>query len=132
MASEASQENFEKRNAFLTTKYEQIVKLEHLLCPKVGGGGGHKPTCAPHFWKWGGTCPPPPFYALEKTIRAWQAAQNSFKKLYPGFLLSCNACLKIVRSLLMRVFVNDNARQITCKIYILCIGVGWYGRNKQD
>ena len=21
------------------TKYEQIVKLEHLLCPKVGGGG---------------------------------------------------------------------------------------------
>ena len=43
---------------FLTTKYEQIVKLEHLLCPKVGGG--HKPTCAPHFWKWGGSCPPCP------------------------------------------------------------------------
>ena len=37
---------------FLITKCEQIVKLEHLLCPK---GGGHKPTCAPspHFWKWG-------------------------------------------------------------------------------
>ena len=33
---------------FLITKYEQIVKLEHLLCPKVGGGGGgHKLTCAP-------------------------------------------------------------------------------------
>ena len=29
---------------FLITKYEQIVKLEHLLCPK---GGGHKRTCAP-------------------------------------------------------------------------------------
>ena len=29
---------------FLITKYEQIVKLEHLLCPK---GGGHKPTSAP-------------------------------------------------------------------------------------
>ena len=34
LASEASQENFEK-NVFLTTKYEQIVKLEHLLCPKA-------------------------------------------------------------------------------------------------
>ena len=43
LAGEASQENFE--NVFLSTKYEQIVKLEHLLCPKVGGG--HKPTCAP-------------------------------------------------------------------------------------
>ena len=29
---------------FLITKYEQIVKLEHLLCPK---GGGHKPTLPP-------------------------------------------------------------------------------------
>ena len=49
MASEASQENFGKIG-LLTTKYEQIMKLEHLLCPKVGGGGGHKPTCAPpHF-----------------------------------------------------------------------------------
>ena len=49
LASEASQENFEKI-VFLTTKYVQIVILEHLLCPKVGGGGGHKPTCAPpHF-----------------------------------------------------------------------------------
>ena len=37
LASEASQENFEK-NVFLTTKNEQIVNLEHLLCPKVGGG----------------------------------------------------------------------------------------------
>ena len=44
MASEASQENFEK-NMFLITKYEQIAKLEHLLCPKVGGGD--KPTCNP-------------------------------------------------------------------------------------
>ena len=39
-----SRENFEKI-VFLTTQYEQIVKLEHLFCPKVGGG--HKPTCAP-------------------------------------------------------------------------------------
>ena len=34
LASKASQENFEKF-VFLTTKYEQIVNLEHLLCPKV-------------------------------------------------------------------------------------------------
>ena len=59
LASEASQENF----AFLATKYEKIAKLEHLVCPKVGG---LKPTCAPppHFWKWGGgahapAAPPP-------------------------------------------------------------------------
>ena len=37
LASEASQENFEK-NCVLTTKYEQIVKLEYLFCPKVGRG----------------------------------------------------------------------------------------------
>ena len=46
---EASQENF----AFLTTKYQQMAKAEHLICPKVcvcvGGGGAQT-----HF------CPPPP------------------------------------------------------------------------
>ena len=46
LASEASQENFEKI-VFLTTKYEQIVKLEHLLCPKVGGGGAQTHLCPP-------------------------------------------------------------------------------------
>ena len=56
LASEASQENFEKM-VFLTTKYEQIVKLEHLLSPKVGG---HKPTCAPPLLKVGRHVPPPP------------------------------------------------------------------------
>ena len=44
MANEASKENFEKI-VFLTTKYVQIVKLEHLICQKVGGG--HKPTSSP-------------------------------------------------------------------------------------
>ena len=51
LAREASQENF----AFLTTKYQQMAKAEHLICPKVGGGAqthfcppllkvrGHKP-----------------------------------------------------------------------------------------
>ena len=61
LASEASQGNFEKI-VFLTTQYEQIMKLEHLFCPKVGGG--HKPTCAPPpLLKVGRhvpPCPPPP------------------------------------------------------------------------
>ena len=43
LAREASQENF----AFLTTKYQQMAKAEHLICPKVwGGGGAHKPIFA--------------------------------------------------------------------------------------
>ena len=46
LAREASQEHF----AFLTTKYQQMAKAEHLICPK--GGGGHKPTFA---------APPPTF-----------------------------------------------------------------------
>ena len=51
LASEASQENFEKMCFQSQNMPEQIAKLEHLLCPKVCvcGGGGHKPTCAPHF-----------------------------------------------------------------------------------
>ena len=70
---------FWKKIVFLTTKYVQIVKLEHLLCPKVGGGGGggYKPTCAPHFWKWGGTCPPPPFsYALDGSSDKWSSVET--------------------------------------------------------
>ena len=35
-ASEASQANF----AFLTTNYEPIAKLQHLILPKVGKGEG--------------------------------------------------------------------------------------------
>ena len=69
MASEASQENFEKI-VFLTTKYVQIVKLEHLLCPKVGGGTN--PLVPPTFESGEARAPPPlppPFsYALEYII----------------------------------------------------------------
>ena len=56
LAREASQENF----AFLTTKYQQMAKAEHLICPKVWGGAqthfcpppllkvrGHKPVLLP-------------------------------------------------------------------------------------
>ena len=35
--------------AFATTKYEQKVKLEHLLCLKRGGGTN--PLVLPHSWK---------------------------------------------------------------------------------
>ena len=65
LASEASQGNFGEKNVFFTTKYEQIVKLEHLLCPKVGGGGGGgtNPLVPPTFESEGGglvpPCPPP-------------------------------------------------------------------------
>ena len=48
---------------FLTTKYEQIVKLEHLLCPKVGGGGTN-PLVPPTFESGGGGLVPPFSYAL--------------------------------------------------------------------
>ena len=48
---------------FLITKYEKIVKLENLLCPK---GGGQKPTCAPLLLKVGHVPTLPPFsYAPE-------------------------------------------------------------------
>ena len=58
LASEASQENFEKI-VFLTTKYAQIVNLEHLLCPKVEGTNPH--LCPPLLKVGGGsTCPPVP------------------------------------------------------------------------
>ena len=53
LASEASQENF----AFLTLKNEEMAKLEHLICPKVGG---HKPTWAPPLLKVRGHKPPLP------------------------------------------------------------------------
>ena len=43
---------------FLTTKYEQIVKLEHLLCPKVGGTNPLVPL--PTFESGGGARAPPP------------------------------------------------------------------------
>ena len=43
---------------FLTTKYEQIVKLEHLLCPKVGGAQTH--LCPPTFESGEARAPPAP------------------------------------------------------------------------
>ena len=60
LASEASQENFEKKIVFLTTKYVQIVKLEHLLCPKVGGGGAQTHLCPPPTFESGEARAPPP------------------------------------------------------------------------
>ena len=44
LASEASQENF----ASLALKNEEMAKLEHLICPKVGGAQTHL-SPPPHF-----------------------------------------------------------------------------------
>ena len=44
---------------FLTTKYVQIVKLEHLLCPKVGGGGTNPLVPPPTFESGEARAPPP-------------------------------------------------------------------------
>ena len=49
------------KNCVLTTKYVQIVQLEHLLCPKVGG---HKPSPTPLLT----------FYALCRTIYNFMAS----------------------------------------------------------
>ena len=45
----------QEKIVFLTTKYEQIVKLEHLLCPKVGGAQTH-------------LCPPPPLLKVGRHV----------------------------------------------------------------
>ena len=50
-----------KKKVFLTTKYEQIVKLEHLLCPKVEGGGTNPLVPPPPLLKVGRHVPPSPF-----------------------------------------------------------------------
>ena len=44
---------------FLTTKYEQMVKLEHLLSPKVGGGA-QTHLCPPTFESGEARAPPAP------------------------------------------------------------------------
>ena len=70
LAREASQENF----AFLTTKYQQMAKAEHLICPKVGGGGAQTHFCPPPtFESAGAQAPAAPFsYALvEHTSVLW-------------------------------------------------------------
>ena len=58
LASEACLENLES----FTTKYEQIAKLEHFICPKVcvcvwGGGGGTHPLVPPTFERAGARAP---------------------------------------------------------------------------
>ena len=59
LASEASKENFEKI-VFLTTKYEQKLKLEHFFCPKVGGGPNPLVPPPPTFESGEARAPPLP------------------------------------------------------------------------
>ena len=86
LASEASQENFEK-TVFLTTKYEQIMKLEHLLCQKVGGGGGGgtNPLVPPPLLKVGRHVPPLPPLLLRPcvTSRMQISIAASFLRMHP-------------------------------------------------
>ena len=56
LSSQASQENFEEI-AFFRTKYEQMTKLEHLICPK---GGDTNPLVVPSLLKVQGHVPPLP------------------------------------------------------------------------
>ena len=62
--SEASQENFEKK-VFLTTKYEQIVKIRTFAMPKSGGGGAQTHLCPPHTFERREARGPPFSYALD-------------------------------------------------------------------
>ena len=76
MASEASQENFEK-NVFLTTNYEQIVKLEQFCSAQKwgGGGGGTNPLVPPLLKVGGARAPPAPLLlrpcVLKESSRNW-------------------------------------------------------------
>ena len=47
------------KNCVFNHKICANSEIRTFALPK-SGGGGYKPTCAPHFWKWGGTWPPPP------------------------------------------------------------------------
>ena len=80
MASGASEENF----AFLTTKYDQMAKLEHLICPKVWGGG-RNPLVLPTFESGRGVHKPPPApppsYALDIRSLYTIFVQKSYQML---------------------------------------------------
>ena len=66
--------------AFLTTKYDKIVNLEHLVCPKVGG----QTNLCPPLLKGGGggSCPssPPPLSYASGTVLDMQIRESK----YPG------------------------------------------------
>ena len=72
LAGEASQENFEKI-VFSTTKYEQIVNLEHLLCPKVGGTN---PLVPPTFESGEARAPLPPSPTPLNGLTMWASTRK--------------------------------------------------------
>ena len=72
---------FWKKNVFLTTKYVQIVKLEHLLCPKVGGGV-QTHLCPPTFESGEARAPCPPlllrpWWVKWQMIECWDGKRNN-------------------------------------------------------
>ena len=105
---------------FLITKYEQIVKLKHLLCPK---GGGHKPTCAPsptHFWKWGHVPTLPPFS---------YASEYKSKTFILDMPLSRSVCIYSKRDVIYTIdrmaFHKTNTHDLQCTIKLIWLDVYW-------
>ena len=105
---------------FLIIRYEQIVKLEHLLCPK---GGGHKPTCAPpppHFWKWGHVATLPPFS---------YAPEYKSKTFILDMPLSRSVRIYSKRDVIYTIdrmaFHKTNTHDLQCTIKLIWLDVYW-------
>ena len=65
MASEASQENFEKKKMCFNHKIWANSELRTFALPKSGGGGAQTHLCPPPTFESGEARAPPPFsYAL--------------------------------------------------------------------
>ena len=94
LASEASQENF----SFLTLKNEEMAKLEHLICPKVGGGGTN-PLVPLTFESAGAQAPAAPIL-----LRPW--------KPWSIYFLAVNTTIIVAKphSVLFSLFANRNTR----------------------
>ena len=106
-----SQENFEK-NVFLTTKYEQIVKLEHLLCPKVGGGGTNPLVPPPLSLKVGRHVPPlPPSPTPLVTLNRKSQGQSHIERLQ---LMRSDQGLYINMQSIMPVIIYMNDSKLKC------------------
>ena len=89
LASKASKENF----AFLSTKYEKILKSEHLACQKVGGGGRTNPLVAPPFLKVRQHVPLLPPFPSPLSHQHSNVYFFVFLRIRSGFAWSiCNRC----------------------------------------
>ena len=77
---------------FLTTKYEKIAKLEHLVCPKVGGGGAQTHLCPPPTFESAGAqapAAPPPSPTPLNILYVSNKKAIEQRTLRVNFSLSC-------------------------------------------